>query len=148
MFNDFEAFLRNCDFDNKELILVEDLNSDVNKSPPDAHTRTLQFLLSLYQFDQIINDPTRVTRTPATLIDLAITNKKQNIVKSGVLHLGLFDHNLIFVVRKHVVITSRQNVMYARNFKKFSETDFLNDLSQFPWDHVTFYDDPNISYQF
>ena len=122
----------------------------MNKSAPDSLMRRLQFLyiVSLnYRFDQIIIEPTRVTRTSATLIDLAITNKKQNIVKSGVLHLGLSDHSLIFVVRKHFVITSLQNVKYARNFKKFIETDFLNDLSQILWDNVTFYNDPNISYQ-
>ncbi len=39
-FDDFENFLRRCDLENKELLLLGDLNSDVSKSPPDA-TRVL-----------------------------------------------------------------------------------------------------------
>ena len=40
-FDDFENFLRRCDLENKELLLMGGLNSDVSKSPPDAHTRTV-----------------------------------------------------------------------------------------------------------
>ena len=147
VFDDFEIFLRKCDLENKELILLGDLNCDISKSPLDAHTRRLQFLLSLYQFDQLINEPTRVTQASATLIDLLITNKKQNIAKAGVIHLGLSDHNLIFAVRKHCAFSPRQNVTYVRNFKNFNATDFLNDLSQIPWENVTLHDDPNICYR-
>ena len=55
VFDKFEIFLRKCDLENKELILLGELNCDISKSPPDAHTRRLKFLLSLYQFDQLIN---------------------------------------------------------------------------------------------
>ena len=140
-------FLRKCDLENKELILLGDLNCDTSKSPPDANTRKLEFLLTLYQFDQLINEPTRVTKASATLIDLLITNKKQNIAKSGVIHLGLSDHSLIFATRKHSAFNSRQNVRYTRNFKKFNTTDFLYDLSQIPWENVALHDDPNICYR-
>jgi hypothetical protein len=127
VFDDFEVFLRKCDSENKELILVGDLNCDFRKSPPDAHTRKLQFLSTLYQFDQLMNETsTRVTKASEILIDLLITNKKQNIAKSGVSHLGLSDHSLIFVVRKHCAFNSRQNVRYVRNFKKFNTTAFLH----------------------
>jgi hypothetical protein len=81
VFDDFEVFLRKCDSENKELILVGGLNCDFSKSPPDAHMRKLEFLSTLYQFDQLINESTRVTKASATLIDLLITNKKQNIAK-------------------------------------------------------------------
>ena len=147
VFNEFEIFLRKRDLENKELILLGDLNSDISKSPPDAHTRRLKFLLSLYQFDQLINEPTRVTQALATLIDLLISNEKQNIAKAGVIHLDLSDHGLIFAVRKHCAFTPRQNVRYDRNFKNFNATDFLNDLSQVQWENVTLYDDPNICYR-
>ena len=36
---------------------------------------------------------------------------------------------------------------YDRNFKNFNATDFLNDLSQVPWENVTLHDDPNICYR-
>ena len=124
-----------------------DLNCDVSKFPPDAHTRRLQFLSCVYQLEQLINEPTRVTRTSATLIDLIFTNKKENIVKSGVIHLGISDHSLIFAVRKFFTPKSRQNVRYVRNFKNFNATDFLNDLSQMPWENVAQYENPNSCWQ-
>ncbi len=99
LFDDFETFLRRCDLENKELLLMGDLNCDVSKSPPDAHTRRLLFLSCIYQFEQLINEPTRVTRTSATLIDLIFTNKKENIIKSGVIHLGISDHSLILPLK-------------------------------------------------
>jgi hypothetical protein len=77
-----------------------DLNCDISKTPQDPNTRKLLFSFSLYQFDQLINEPTRVTRTSATMIDLFFTNKPENILQSGVIHLGISDHSLIYAVRK------------------------------------------------
>ena len=60
--DNLKSFYKKIRFKNKELILVGDLIGDLSKSPLDADTHNLQFLLSLYQFDQLINEPTSVTR--------------------------------------------------------------------------------------
>ena len=70
LLDDFEVFLHKCDLANQELLIMGDLNCDVSKSPPESNTRKLQFLSLLYQLDQLIDEPTRVTGTSATLIDL------------------------------------------------------------------------------
>ena len=80
----------------------------VLKYPPDAHTRKLQFLSSLYQFDRLINEPTRVTGTSATGIDLIFTNRVEKILNSGIVHVGISDHSLIFAVRKFRVDKSQK----------------------------------------
>ena len=90
IFNDYESFLQNCETNNCELYVMGYFNCDVTKSSPDYNTRGLQFLSTLYQLDQIINEPTRVTITSASLIDLFFTNKRENISQSGVIHLGLY----------------------------------------------------------
>ena len=77
-----------------------DLNCDVLKPQLDSHSRKLEFLSSLYQFDQLINCPRRVTETSATAIDLIHTNTAENILKVGTVDLGIPEHNLIFAVRK------------------------------------------------
>ena len=87
-------------FENKELIIIGDINCDIMKTSPDAHTQQLNFLCSFYQLDHLINKPTRETNTSATLIDLVLTNAKENISTSGVIDLGMSDHSLIYVVRK------------------------------------------------
>ena len=95
--------------ENKELLLVGNLNCDVIKASPDPQTRRLQFLCSLYQIEQLINEPTRVTRTSATQIDIFLTNRPENISSSGVIHLGTSDHSPIYAVRKCLLPKSRVN---------------------------------------
>ena len=96
VFYEFDLFLRKCDLENKELMIVGDINCDFAKAVPDSHTRRLQLSCSLYQLDQLIIEPLRVTGGPpsATLIDLFFTNKPlpENISNSGVIHLGISDH--------------------------------------------------------
>ena len=62
--------------ESRELILVGDLSCDVSKVSLDPHTRQLTFLCSLYQIDQLIDEPTRVT---ATTIDLVSAQAAQTL---------------------------------------------------------------------
>ena len=143
LFNDCETFFQKCESENKELILIGDINCDVSKALPDAHTQQLIFLCSLYQFDQLINKPTRVTNTSATLIDLVLTNTKENMSACGVIDLGLSDHSLIYAVRKFTVAKSKPIVKEVRNYKHFHADCFLGDLAKMPW-HVIYQDNnPN-----
>ena len=45
-----------------------DINSDYVKTPLEVHTRTLQFISSVYQLEQLIKEPTQVTKSSATTI--------------------------------------------------------------------------------
>ena len=105
-----------------------DINSDYAKTPLDVHTRTMQFISSVYQLEQLIKEPTRVTKSSATTIDLIFTNKVDNIAASGVIHLGISDHSLIYAVRKFAVPKTKPTIEEVRNFKHFVEVDFINDL--------------------
>ena len=73
LFDKYEKFVQRCDFEHKQLILMGD-SSDYAKTPLDVHTRTLQFISSVYQLEQLIKEPTRVTKSSATTIDLIVTN--------------------------------------------------------------------------
>ena len=77
-------------------------------------------------------EPTRVTENLATLIDLILTNRLENIVSSGVIHVRISDHGLILNV--------------VRNFKRFSINNFRSDLLQVPWDLIFAFRDPNASW--
>ena len=134
----YEYFIQKCDVENKKVIITRDLNCDVLKPQLDSHFRKLEFLSSLYEFDQLINCPTRVTETSATptAIDLVLTNRAENIVKVGTVDLGISDHSLIFAFRKGRIYKSQKNSRYFRNFKRFRSDDFLNDLSLVPWETV------------
>ena len=107
LFNECDVFLQKCESENKELIVVGDINCDVMKSPPDAHTLQFNLLSSLYQLDQLINKPTWVTKKSSTLIDLVLTTMKENISASGVIHVGMSDHSLVYAVRKYVILKQK-----------------------------------------
>lgn len=143
LLDECDLFFSKCDSENKELLLAGDLNCDVIKNSPDLHTRRLQFLCSLYQIEQLINEPTRVTETSSTLIDLILTNRQENISSFGVIHLGISDHSLVYAVRKSIMPRSRPTVKEVRDFKNFNKDDFLADLARVPWDVVQDSDDPN-----
>ena len=120
IFDYWASFLAKCDNEDKELILIGDLNCDVSKTIPDPHTCKLQFLCSLYQIDQLIKESTRLTPKSATLIDLILTNRLENISRSGVIHLGISDHSLVYAVRKFTLPKGRQKIRQVRNFKNFN----------------------------
>ena len=51
LFNNFELFLLECDMEDKEIIVMGDLNCDLKKPLPDHHTGKLLSLCSLYEVD-------------------------------------------------------------------------------------------------
>ena len=129
------------------LILIGDNNSDHAKIPLDVHTRTLQFKSSVYQLEQLIKEPTRVTKSSATTIDLIFANMVDKIATSGVIHLRISDHSLIYAVRKFVVPKTRPTIKEVQNFKHFVEVHFINDVKRVSWQNVECFDDPSLAWQ-
>ena len=93
----------------------------------------LKHLCHLFKFKQLINEPTRVTPTSKSCIDLIFTNASDNrICSSGVLHLGLSDHFLVYVIKKCVKPLYKPNIIKTRSFRNFNEVAFRNDLKNVP----------------
>ena len=86
-----------------------------------------------YQLAQLIKEPTRVDAKSQTLIDVFITNKEDNISHSGVYTLSISDHNLIYALRKIGLPRGQPKFIQSRNFKHFSEKNFLTDLKNASW---------------
>ena len=85
IFYSFEIFLKKCDVESKELLIIGDINCNILKSPRDSNTNKLIFLTVLYNLEQLIKEQTRVTNTSLSLIDLILTNQPNNISNSGIL---------------------------------------------------------------
>ena len=68
LFDFFEIFLSKCDAESKELIVIGDINCNMIKSPKDSSTKKLIFLSALYNLEQLIKEPTRVTSTSSSLM--------------------------------------------------------------------------------
>ena len=88
------------DAENWEFFLLGDLNVDLTPGITSATAIKLQHILDIYGLDQLITEPTRVTMNSCTLIDHCITNSPDKIAKSGVVHLTIGDHALIYMTHK------------------------------------------------
>ena len=90
-----------------EIVLLGDFNMHFLAKQNDSSRplkRKLLNLTSTYNLEQIIDKPTRITETSNTLIDLLFVNNNHRITASGVLHVSLSDHSLIYCVIKAGVI--------------------------------------------
>jgi len=66
----------------------------------DNNTRNLCNLYDLYNFHQLITNPTRVSLTTSSIIDHIATTCARNISNSGVHKLSMSDHYMVFCVHK------------------------------------------------
>ena len=55
-----------------------------------------KLLCQRYSLEQIIKHATRTTCNSSTLIDHILTNSKEKIPQSGVIDIGISDHQLFF----------------------------------------------------
>jgi hypothetical protein len=126
--------MSDIDSDHQEIYLLGDLNCDMLDSSSHV-TKRSNLLMESYQLSQVITQPTRVTQSSSTLIDVCITSNPEHIILSDVISLGISDHNLIHVVRKSnsVAKTHSHKSVRVRNFKNFNANSFQEDLVNEPW---------------
>ena len=78
---------------NKPFIALGNMNDDL--LTPNAKLNTNINRLGLAN---CIKEPTRITETSASLLDVIITNKVNSIIESSVLPCSVADHELIYAV--------------------------------------------------
>ena len=149
MFGKIENIIQKIDLENLELCLLGDLNCNLLADKPDENVSELTNIIDIYGLSQIIEEPTRTTQNSQTLLDLFITNFDDKITESGVLHLGISDHSLIYVVRKATYKNSgASQIISKRNFKFFKNSDFVMGLNKINWHKTYQFSDPNEAWAF
>ena len=128
-----------------EVIIMGDLNIDL-KIPGN---RKWKNLINLFDLKQLVQEPTRVTQTSATIIDHVYTSHPENIVNCIVSDLSLSDHFPICFTRKinQRILKHKHITTSYRCFKNFDENSFLleltNDLNTFVADELSVEEDFN-----
>ena len=124
------------------IVLLGDLNCDL--SQPDNCSKEGRALLDLmdgYNLANVIRQPTRVTSTSSTVIDVILTNKPRSFLVSEVFDLGLSDHHLIYAVMRSHCPRSCPRTVIKRRFRNFDPELFCNDLSMVPFDVAYIFND-------
>ena len=91
------------DAEGLEYYIMGDTNANLISSNLDNNSRRLTEIADVYGLQQLISEQTRVSSISSTMIDLIFTNSPTRVVFSGVSHISISDHSLIYVFRKLAV---------------------------------------------
>ena len=86
-------------FHNGKYILKEN-QAMQNRIPSTSLVSQYKLFCQRYSLEQIIKHATRTTCSSSTLIDHILTNSREKISQSGVIDIGISDHQLIYLTRK------------------------------------------------
>ena len=142
--DEFERLLEKLESQQIEINIIGDINCNVSANPPDHNTSRLLTICNTLQYQQLIKEPTRVTKDTSSTIDLFLTNDASKFSHCGVSEIGISDHNLIYVVRKLSSPKCSPKIIETRQFKNFDHTRFKQDLMLIPWENIEHHcNDPN-----
>ena len=143
--NPFESLVGKLDSLGVEYYLLGDFDCNII-SNTDNNTRLLNEVADIYGLHQLITEPTRITQNTSTLIDVVFTNCPDRIVNSGVKHVGISDHSLVYAYRKLSADSQsrgHKTVTY-RKLKNFCSASFPNDIARQNWESLEQIHDPNV----
>ena len=93
-------------------------------------------ILRMFNLQQLISEPTRVTYSSKSLLDHILCNNKEIICQSGTISLGLSDHFMTFCTRKiSKNQLNRHNTVRIRSLKRYYKEEFLNRLANANWEN-------------
>ena len=146
-FEDIYGVLEKAWMKTATIILLGDFNCDLqgidNTTGSEIHpkTRRLLTLFQLFDMQNIVNKPTRITLGSSTLIDLNVTTKPNLINRNGVIPLGLSDHCLVYATLNLKLKRPPPNVVTVRNYKKFQVDQFRDDIIAAPFQVTQVFED-------
>ena len=130
-----EDTLLKLDYSNSDLVLIGDFNVDFSpckgKQNP-AKQKLLNFTRSL-ELSQLVKEPTRVTDTSQTTIDLIFVNNEHHFADDGVIPMAISDHYLAYCLLKVGMPKGTPRTIEYRSYKNYNRDAFLNDLNDVLW---------------
>ena len=125
---------------NKPIYIFGDLNCNLLNSSDPASQALINFCAS-FNLTQLIRQPTRITESSATLIDVILTSHENSIIDTQVMPSSISDHDLIYVVLKLKRQRPKPVYITTRSFKNYQQDVFLRDISMVPWCIADCFDD-------
>ena len=110
-----------------KVIVMGDLNFNYKfdcelRSNPVFHIETM------YNMKQLVTQPTRVTLSTSTLLDVILSNISECHTKTGVYETNISDHYMVYTVLNYEKTKSEYNVVRFRNYKSFNVSVFIDEL--------------------
>ena len=106
----------------RNIIIAGDFNSDLNQKQGEnegcSPRKELLNILNSFNLRNVITEPTRIAENSETLIDLCMVNDVQKVNLTGILHLGISDHSLIYASYKIKKAKKPPIIRTVKNFKE------------------------------
>ena len=126
-------------------IILGDMNIDHLKPDSSPLKFFNTYFTEPFSFSQIVDKPTRITKTSSTLIDLMLTGNPENVKVHEVVDTpGISDHCLIFMAYSLKKPKFKPKMITRRDFRNFDENKFKMDMSLAPWGNILAVDDNDI----
>ena len=69
---------------------------------------------------------------------MIFSNDPSRIILTGVAHIGISDHSLVYAVQKIAIPTQNTHkYVTTRSFKNFNAESFISDLKEVPWNNLS-----------
>ena len=137
-YNKFYNCLERITKRRKNVAMLGDLNSDPLARGYEG--RRVSRILGSLDLHNVIKEPTRVTETSSTIIDLLITSDTCKITVSGVFDPGLSDHCLIYgTLNLHKEKTPPKYVI-VKNYKHLNIKNLKYHMECAPWPVIETFD--------
>ena len=124
--------------ENKFCYILGDYNLDLLNC--ESHQHTKDFLDHMYSnsFIPLINRPTRITATTATLIDNIFTNNHQNKAQGqqGIIPCHISDHFPIFHLDKICVTKCKETKRKIRMVNSLNKQTFIKKIDETDWSEI------------
>ena len=133
--NKIEELFMKLDSLNVKSVVTGDFNCDYNKvNDTSSLAANLESRAVLYNYTQLIQVPTRVTKSSSTIIDLTFINFNDVQVTQGVAIVSVADHFMNYLIFPSKTKKPNHKFIYVRNYKKlYNNDDFVNELNNLPW---------------
>ena len=139
--NEFTAYIETLfskiSKEHKTSFIAGDFNIDLLKT--DSHVPTTSYVNCLFShgFFPVINRPTRIAETSATLIDNILVNKLSMKLSSAILFADISDHFPVVVQSDiHVKTSSPPPFTYKRIMSDRAKECFTEALQTYDWNHL------------
>ena len=120
--------LNKLNHENKDYLICGDFN--INLLKHETKRSIDNYINTLYSEGciNIIDKPTRITETTATLLDHMYTNLSNNSVNSGILTFDISDHLPTFCTLSKKPVYTHKKIL-LRDIKKFNKDCFLDNIN-------------------
>lgn len=144
-FAHFSHFLEEFEYNISEqllqcdnLLCLGDFNIDLY-SLDSLYCQRFISILNAYNLSQVINEPTRVGMSKASLIDLILCLNNDFLISAGVdSTLNISDHLVIKCEVKQIVHKAKPFMIRYRDFRDFNEDVFYSDFMDIPFYEILY----------